>query len=58
VDRPADPRANLYAGRARVCGPHKMCGPGRAGPQCAGLMQGETKRGGPTRIATPTWGYW
>jgi len=48
VGRPAGPRVNLYAGRARVWGPHKMCGAGRAGPRCVGLMGG-----GPARIATP-----
>jgi len=30
-----------------------MCGAGRAGPRCAGLMRGGPKRGGPARIATP-----
>jgi len=48
-------RANVYAGRARLCGPHKMCGAERAGSRCASLMRGGPKRGGPARIATPTY---
>jgi len=31
-----------------------MCGAGRGGPRCAGLMRGGPKRGGPARIATPS----
>jgi len=50
----AGQRANVYAGLARVCDPHKMCGVGRANPHCAGLMRVGPKRAGPTHIATPT----
>jgi len=32
-----------------------MCGAGRAGPRYAGLMRGGPKRGGPARIATPSY---